>query len=119
MSHARISRERITRLHRKRPALSAVGRRTCLQAHRGCNFYGPHLAGKLVPIGGVVMPQSRNGNGSVATPGARDRLSRLMGWSSGTHQAKGNIDALAILESLDGAVIARGLDGVIRTWNSG
>jgi PAS domain S-box-containing protein len=42
-----------------------------------------------------------------------------MGWSSGTHQAKGNIDALAILESLDGAVIARGLDGVIRTWNSG
>jgi len=65
------------------------------------------------------MPQSRNGNGSVATPGARDRLSRLMGWSSGTHQAKGNINALAILESLDGAVIARGLDGVIRTWNSG
>jgi diguanylate cyclase (GGDEF)-like protein/PAS domain S-box-containing protein len=65
------------------------------------------------------MLQSSNGNGLVAVPDARRRLTRLMPWSAGARQTKGDVDARAILESLDGAVIARGLDGVIRTWNAG
>jgi len=65
------------------------------------------------------MLHSHGGNGSVDVPDARGRLTRMMARSSGTHEVKDDVDARAILESLDGAVIARGLDGVIRTWNAG
>jgi diguanylate cyclase (GGDEF)-like protein/PAS domain S-box-containing protein len=63
------------------------------------------------------MLQSRGG--LVNVPDARGRLTRLMGWSSGARETRDDVDARAILESLEGAVIARGLDGVIKTWNSG
>jgi diguanylate cyclase (GGDEF)-like protein/PAS domain S-box-containing protein len=63
------------------------------------------------------MLQSRGG--LVDVPDARGRLTRLMGWSSGTRETRDDVDARAILESLEGAVIARGLDGVIKAWNSG
>jgi diguanylate cyclase (GGDEF)-like protein/PAS domain S-box-containing protein len=66
-----------------------------------------------------MLLQSRDRHGLVAVPEAPSRLTRLMPWSAGARQIKGDLDAHAILESLDGAVIATGLDGVIRTWNAG
>jgi diguanylate cyclase (GGDEF)-like protein/PAS domain S-box-containing protein len=42
-----------------------------------------------------------------------------MPWSADARQIKGGVDARAILESLDEAVIATGSDGVIRAWNAG
>jgi PAS domain-containing protein len=45
------------------------------------------------------------------------RLARLK--SSWSHQARHGLDATAILESLDPAVVSRGLDGVINSWNRG
>jgi diguanylate cyclase (GGDEF)-like protein/PAS domain S-box-containing protein len=63
------------------------------------------------------MLQSRGG--LVDAPDARGRLTRLMGWSSGARETRDDLDARAILESLEGAVIARGLDGVVKAWNSG
>jgi diguanylate cyclase (GGDEF)-like protein/PAS domain S-box-containing protein len=58
-------------------------------------------------------------DGLVNQSHARGRLTRLMGRSSGVPRVRGEVEARAILESLDGAVIARGLDGVISTWNVG
>lgn len=63
------------------------------------------------------MLQSRNG--LVDGPDTRGRFTRLMAWSAGgPRRGKAGLDARAILESLDGAVIVRGLDGIISTWNS-
>jgi diguanylate cyclase (GGDEF)-like protein/PAS domain S-box-containing protein len=48
----------------------------------------------------------------------RRRIS-LLKVRSASREAKRGLDASAILESLDDAVIARRLDGVISTWNAG
>jgi diguanylate cyclase (GGDEF)-like protein/PAS domain S-box-containing protein len=63
------------------------------------------------------MEESRGGLADHST--ARGRLTRLVARSSGTRQAKGDIDASAILASLDSAVIARDPDGIISAWNQG
>jgi diguanylate cyclase (GGDEF)-like protein/PAS domain S-box-containing protein len=66
-----------------------------------------------------VILQNRDRHGLTAVPDAPSRLTRLMPWSSDARQVKGGIDARAILESLDKAVIATGPDGVVRGWNAG
>jgi PAS domain S-box-containing protein len=66
-----------------------------------------------------VMLQSRDRHGLVAVPDAPSRLARLMPWSAGARQSKDGVDARAILDSLDSAVVATGMDGVIRAWNAG
>jgi diguanylate cyclase (GGDEF)-like protein/PAS domain S-box-containing protein len=62
------------------------------------------------------MLQSRDGLSDG--PDARGRLGRLIARSSRERRTD-DVDARAILESLDSAVIVRGLDGVIDFWNSG
>jgi PAS domain S-box-containing protein len=50
-------------------------------------------------------------------PGVDGWLSRLR--PSRVRQTRQRADAAAILESLDPAVVGRGVDGVITTWNTG
>jgi diguanylate cyclase (GGDEF)-like protein/PAS domain S-box-containing protein len=63
------------------------------------------------------MLQSRAGAVDEADVGGR--FTRLMAWSSGARPSRGDLDARAILQSLESAVIVRGLDGIISTWSSG
>jgi diguanylate cyclase (GGDEF)-like protein/PAS domain S-box-containing protein len=63
------------------------------------------------------MPQ--RSDVSVEDSDVQGRFARLMAWSSAARHPRDGADARAILDSLDGAVIARGLDGVIDTWSSG
>jgi diguanylate cyclase (GGDEF)-like protein/PAS domain S-box-containing protein len=58
-------------------------------------------------------------NGLVDESAVRGRWTRLMARSSGARELQGDVGARAILQSLEGAVIARGLDGIISAWNSG
>jgi diguanylate cyclase (GGDEF)-like protein/PAS domain S-box-containing protein len=52
-------------------------------------------------------------------PARNAGFARLKGWPSGRRQTRRGVDARAILESLDGAVIGRGSDDRIGSWNSG
>jgi diguanylate cyclase (GGDEF)-like protein/PAS domain S-box-containing protein len=60
-----------------------------------------------------------NSNVAADESDAHGRFRRLVVRLSAEEGKEGNLDAHAILESLDGAVIGRGLDGIISAWNSG
>ncbi|HSZ14739.1 MAG TPA: EAL domain-containing protein [Solirubrobacteraceae bacterium] len=63
------------------------------------------------------MLQSRDGSSDGSA--ARGRLGRMMGRSSRVRETTDDIDARAVLESLDSAVITRRLNGVVDSWNAG
>jgi PAS domain-containing protein len=48
----------------------------------------------------------------------RAAITRLMAWPSGLRHGRRGVDATAILESFDGALIGRGVDDLISNWNS-
>jgi diguanylate cyclase (GGDEF)-like protein/PAS domain S-box-containing protein len=72
-----------------------------------------------VLTGGSVVLQNRDGLSNGPAADAHGRFGRLMARSFRVRQTAGDLDARAILESLDSAVIARRLDGVVDSWNSG